>query len=103
MKSKILFSCALLAFFLGLALLIAGWQGNSSVTASWPISASVVQLSGSAKGWRPMAGLAGLIAAVILFLWGLIALASSAFRRRPEEPLAEPQPAAEASGKAASQ
>jgi len=102
MKSKILLRCALLAFFLGLGLLVAGWHGNLSVTV-WPISASVVQVSGSATGWRAMAGLGGLLLAVILFLWGLISLVTGG-RRESKEPLQAPvsQPAPEAKRETAS-
>lgn len=103
MKPRILFICALLCFFLGLGLLVAGWNGNSSVTAAWPISGSVVKLSGSATGWRPMAGLAGLFLAVILFLWGLISLVARPLRRRHQEPLPQPQAGPEVKKQAASQ
>jgi hypothetical protein len=85
MKPKILLSCAPIAFLSGLGLLISAWNGNSSITAAWPISASVVALSGQATGWRAMAGLAGLVLAVILFVWGLISLASSGIRRGRKE------------------
>jgi hypothetical protein len=97
MKPKILFSCALLVFFLGIGLLVAAWNGTSSVTASWPISGSVVKLSGSANGWRAMAGLAGLFLALALFLWGLVSLVTRPFRRGSKEPLPQPQPGSEAS------
>jgi hypothetical protein len=100
MKSKILLRCALLAFFLGLGLLVAGWHGNLSVTV-WPISASVVLLSGSATGWRAMAGLGGLLLAFILFLWGLISLATRGRRRK--EPLPQPHAGSDTKGQAASQ
>jgi TRAP-type C4-dicarboxylate transport system permease small subunit len=92
MKPKILFSGALLVFFIGLGLLVTAWSGPSSVTAAWPISGSVVKLSGSATGWRAMAGLAGFVLALVLFLWGLISLITRPLRRRKQEPLPEPQP-----------
>jgi 5-enolpyruvylshikimate-3-phosphate synthase len=101
MKSKILFSCSLLVFFLGLGLLIAAWNGNASVKAGWPMSESVVQLSGSATGWRAMAGVGSLLLAVFLFLWGLISLATRPMRRARKEPLSPP-PGPEANGQAAS-
>ena len=102
MKSKILFSCSLLVFFLGLGLLIAAWNGNASVKAEWPITGSVVQLSGSATGWRAMAGVGSLLLAVVLFLWGLISLATRPMRRTRKEPLTQPPPGPEANGQAAS-
>jgi len=92
MKPKILLTCALLAFFLGLGLLIASWNGNSSVTAAWPISASVVKLSGGASGWRAMAGIASLLLSPILLLWGLISVATGGLRRPRKEELPEPLP-----------
>lgn len=103
MKPKILFIAALLCFFLGLVLLVAGWNGNSSVTATWPISGSVVKLSGSATGWRAMAGLAGLILALVLFLWGLISLVTRPLRRRGQERLPQPQAGSGAKNQPASQ
>jgi hypothetical protein len=99
MKAKILLTCALLSFLLGLGLLIAAWQGSSSVTAAWPISGSTVQLSGAAKGWRAMAGLGGLVLAVVLFFWSLISLVTSGLRRPRQEEL---PPASVASKQAAS-
>ena len=96
MKPKILFSCALLAFFLGIGLLVAAWNGPSSVTAAWPISGSVVQLSGSATGWRAMAGLGSLLLSLALFLWGLVSLVTAPMRRKRKEPLPEPHPSSEA-------
>lgn len=98
MKAKILLTCALLAFFTGVGLLIASWQGSSSVTAAWPMAGSAVQLSGAAKGWRAMAGLSGLVLAVVLFFWSLISLASSGLRR-PRQQLS---PASAANKQAAS-
>lgn len=93
MKAKILLTCALLAFFTGVGLLIAAWQGSSSVTAAWPISSSAVQLSGAAKGWRAMAGLGSLVLSVVLFFWSLISLATRGLRRPGREELS-PAPAA---------
>ncbi len=103
MKPKILFSAALFCFVLGLGLLIAGWNGNSSVTATWPISGSVVKLSGSATGWRPMAGLAGWLLAAVLFLWGLIRLVTRPLRRRSQERLPQPQAGSEVKKQSAAQ
>lgn len=103
MKPKILFIAALLCFFLGLVLLISAWNGNSSVTAAWPISGSVVKLSGSATGWRPMAGLAGLLLAVVLFLWGLISLVTRPLRRRSQERLPQSQAGSEVKKQSAAQ
>jgi hypothetical protein len=100
MKSKILLRCALLVFFLALAVLIAGFQGNSSITAAWPVGGSVVQLSGSVKGWKAIAGLAGFAAAVVLFLWGLVSLFTSG--RKMKQELPEPQSGPGAKGQAAS-
>ena len=94
MKSKILFSLSLIAFFLGLGLLVAAWHGNSSITV-WPISGSVVQLSGSATGWRAMAGLVSLLLSLALFLWGLVSLVTAPMRRKRKEPLPEPHPSSE--------
>lgn len=102
MKPKILLSCALIAFFLGLGLLIAGWNGTASVNLAWPISSSLVKLSGSAAGWRPMAGIAGLLLAIVLFLWALISLVTRPLRRK-QAPEVEPQPDAELKKQAASQ
>jgi TRAP-type C4-dicarboxylate transport system permease small subunit len=99
MKAKILLTCALLAFFAGVGLLIAAWQGSSSVTAAWPMSSSAVQLSGAAKGWRAMAGLAGLALAVVLFFWSLISLLTRGLRRSQQEELS---PASAANRQAAS-
>jgi hypothetical protein len=90
MKPKILLRCALLAFFIALGVLVAGWDGTSSISVAWPVSGSVVQLSGSAKGWHAIAGLAGFLAAVVLFLWGLISLATGGRRKAGKEPLPEP-------------
>lgn len=103
MKPKILFSCALLVFFLGIGLLVAAWNGTSSVTAAWPINSSVVKLSGSANGWRAMAGLAGFVLALVLFLWGLISLVTRPLRRRKQEPLPQLQAGAEVKKQSASQ
>lgn len=103
MKSKILLRCALLIFFLAIAVLIAGFQGNSSITAAWPVGGTVVQLSGSVKGWKAIAGLAGFAAAVVLFLWGLVSLFRRGGRKGREEPLSEPQSGTGAKGQAASQ
>lgn len=103
MKPKILFSFALLIFFLGIGLLVAAWNGTSSVTAAWPISGSVVKLSGSANGWRAMAGLAGLLLALVLFLWGLISLVTRPLRRRKQEPMPQLQPGVEGKKQSASQ
>jgi hypothetical protein len=89
MKSKLLLLAALLAFFLGLGVLIVSWQGNSSVSVAWPVSGSTVQVTGSAKGWRAVIGLAGLLLAPILFLWGLISVATGSMRRAGKEQLAE--------------
>jgi TRAP-type C4-dicarboxylate transport system permease small subunit len=83
MKWKILVVCALLAFFLGIGLLIVAWNGNFKVTGAWPISSRSVELNGSASGWRAMAGLAGIVAAPVLFLWGLISLATGRPRKAP--------------------
>lgn len=85
MKSKLLLLAALLAFFLGLGVLIVSWQGNSSVSVAWPVSGSTVQVTGSAKGWRAVIGLAGLLLAPILFLWGLISVATGGMRRGGKE------------------
>ncbi len=89
MKPKIFLTLALVAFFAGVGLLISAWQGSSSITAAWPISGSAVQLSGAAKGSRAMAGLGGLVLAVILFFWSLISLVTRGRRRpHPQEQLA---------------
>ncbi|HLK31876.1 MAG TPA: hypothetical protein VKT29_02230 [Terriglobales bacterium] len=103
MKPKILLICALLAFFFGLGMLVADWQGSSSFTAAWPVSSSVVQLSGSAKGWRAMAGLAGLFLAPVLLLWALISLATRGRRRNDKEALPPTSPSPEIRKQAASQ
>jgi hypothetical protein len=103
MKSKILLRCALLVFFLALAVLMAGFQGNSSISAAWPVGGSVVQLSGSVKGWKAIAGLAGFAAAPVLFLWGLVSLFTRGGRKAGAEPLPEPQTGPGAKGQAASQ
>lgn len=92
MKPKLLLLCALLAFFAGIGLLVSAWNGNSSVTAAWPISSSVVKLSGSSSGWRAMAGIAALLLAPILFLWSLISVATGGWRSSQKEPLPEPAP-----------
>lgn len=92
MKPKLLILCALLAFFSGLGLLVSAWNGSSSVTAAWPISASVVKLSGSATGWRAIAGIAGLVLAPILLIWSLVSAATGGLRRPSKEPLPEPAP-----------
>ena len=89
MKWKILFLCSLLAFFAGLGVLISAWKGNASVKAAWPISGSVVELSGSATGLRAMAGLGGLLLAVLLFLWGVFRLVTGPTRRARTEVLPE--------------
>jgi len=103
MKSKLLLLAALLAFFLGLAVLIVSWQGNSSVSVAWPVSGSTVQVTGSAKGWQAVTGLAGLLLAPVLFLWGLISLATGGMRRSKEPlPAPVPQPAPEAKRETAS-
>lgn len=96
MRTKILLSCALLAFFIGLGLLIAGWDGTSSVSLASPLRESMVQLSGRVKGWDAIAGLAGLISALALFLWGLISLATAGRRKARKGRLPEPQRASEA-------
>jgi hypothetical protein len=103
MKSKILFIFSLLSFFLGLGVLIAIWNGKASVNVAWPISGSEVQLSGGATGWRAMAGLGGLLLGPILFLWGLVSLATRSRRRAHTEPLPEPRPGSDVKGQAASQ
>jgi len=103
MKSKILLRCALLVFFLALAVLIFGFQGKSSIAVAWPASGSVVQLSGSVNGWKSIGGLAGFAAAVVLFVWGLISLFTRGGRKAGKEPLPEPQTGAGAKGQAASQ
>ncbi|HKU20133.1 MAG TPA: hypothetical protein VJQ50_03895 [Terriglobales bacterium] len=90
MKSKLILLAALLAFFVGLGVLIVSWQGNSSVSVAWPVSGSTVQVTGSAKGWHAVTGLAGLLLAPVLLLWGLMSLATGG-RRRQREPLPEPQ------------
>jgi hypothetical protein len=92
MKPKLLLLCALLAFFAGIGLLASGWNGNSSITAAWPISASVVKLSGSATGWRAMAGIAALLLAPILLVWSLINLATGSLRSSQRESLPESAP-----------
>jgi len=101
MKSKILLRCALLVFFLALAVLIAGFQGKSSIAVAWPVSGSLVQLSGSINGWKAIAGLAGFAAAVVLFVWGLISLFTRGGKKAIEAPL--PQTGPGAKGQAASQ
>ncbi len=103
MKSKILLRCALLTFFVGLGVLVAGFQGKSSIAVAWPVSGSVVQLSGSVNGWKAIAGLAGFAAAVVLFLWGLVSLFTRGGGKAAEEPLPEPQTGPGAKGQAASQ
>jgi hypothetical protein len=67
MKSKILLRCALLLFFIALAVLIAGFQGKSLIAVAWPVSGSLVQLSGSVNGLKAIAGLGGFAAALVLF------------------------------------
>ncbi|HKW26585.1 MAG TPA: hypothetical protein VJN48_12425 [Terriglobales bacterium] len=103
MKSRILLRCALLVFFLALAVLMAGFQGKSSIAVAWPASGSVVQLSGSVNGWKAIGGLAGFAAALVLFLWGLVSLFRRGGRKGREEPLSEPHTGAGAKGQAASQ
>lgn len=103
MKSKILFVCSLISFFLGLGVLIAIWNGKASVNLAWPMSGSEVQLSGGATGWRAMAGLGGLLLGPILFVWGLVSLADRSRRRARAEALPEPHAASDAKGQAASQ
>ncbi|HKW68318.1 MAG TPA: hypothetical protein VJP04_13580 [Terriglobales bacterium] len=103
MKSKILLRCALLLFFLALAVLIAGFQGKSSIAVAWPASGSVVQLSGSVNGWKAIGGLAAFAAALVLFVWGLVSLFTGGGRKAGKEPLPEPQTGAGAKGQAASQ
>ena len=103
MKSKILLRCALLVFFLALAVLIAGFQGKSSIAVAWPASGSVVQLSGSVNGWKAIGGLVGFAAAVVLFVWGLVSLFTRGGRKAGKEPLPEPQTGDGAKGQAASQ
>ncbi|HEU5337207.1 MAG TPA: hypothetical protein VFU27_14645 [Terriglobales bacterium] len=100
MKAKSLLSCALLVFFAGVGLLISAWQGSSSVTAAWPIGSSAVQLSGAAKGWRAMAGLGGLVLAVVLFFWSLISLVTRGLQGSRQQ--AQVSPASAASKQAAS-
>lgn len=102
MKPKVLLFGALFAFFAALGVLIASWNGKLTVTGASPISSSSIQLSGSATGWPALAGLAGLLLAVVLFVWGLISLATRGVRRRDQEQLAEAPPAAEAKKEAAS-
>jgi hypothetical protein len=102
MKPKILLSCAVLVFCASLVLLVyAGWNGNASVKLAWPVSGTLVQFAGTASGWRPLAGIGGLLLTVVLFLWGLISLATRPLRRRRAEP--EPQPEAAVNRQAASQ
>ena len=103
MKSKILLRCALLVFFVAIAVLIAGFQGKSSIAVAWPVSGSVVQLSGSVNGWKAIGGLAGFAAALVLFVWGLISLFTRAGKKSGGEPLPEPQTGPGAKGQAASQ
>ena len=103
MKSKILLRCALLVFFLALAVLIFGFQGKSSIAVAWPASGSVVQLSGSVNGWKAIGGLAGFAAALVLSVWGLVSLFTRGGRKGREEPLQEPQAAPGVKGQAASQ
>lgn len=103
MKSKLLLLAALLAFFLGLGVLIVSWQGNSSVSVAWPVSGSTVQVTGSAKGWHAVTGLAALLLAPVLLLWGLISLVTAGMRGS-KEPLQAPvsQPTPEAKRESAS-
>lgn len=103
MKPKFLLSCALLAFFVALGVLCAGWQGTSSISAAWPVSGSAVQLSGSVKGWQAIGGLLGFLAAIVLFLWALVSLAGRSGRKRQKEPLTGAYTGPEAKGHAASQ
>lgn len=103
MKSKILLRCALLLFFIAIAVLIAGFQGKSSIAVAWPVSGSLVQLSGSVKGWKAITGLGGVAAALVLFVWGLISLFTRGGKKAGGEPLPEPQTGPGAKGQAASQ
>jgi hypothetical protein len=103
MKSKILLRCALLVFFLALAVLIAGFQGKSSIAVAWPASGSLVQLSGSINGWKAIGGLAGFAAALALFLWGLVSLFTRGGPKVREKPLPEAHTGTGAKGQAASQ
>ena len=103
MKSKILLRCALLVFFLALGVLVAGFQGKPSIAVAWPVSGSIVQLSGSVNGWKAIGGLAGFAAAGVLFVWGVISLFTRGGEKSGEGPLPEPQTGPGAKGQAASQ
>lgn len=87
MKPKILLGAALLVFFIGLGVLIVFWEGKASVSVAWPVSGSTVQVTGGAKGWHAVTGLAGLLLAPVLFLWGLISVATGGMRRKGSQPL----------------
>ena len=102
MKPKFLLSCALLAFFVALGVLCAGWQGTSSISAAWPVSGSAVQLSGGVKGWAAIWGLLGLIAAIVLFLWALVSLVRRGGHKSQKQPLGA-YTSPQAKGQAASQ
>src|SRR5690348_11851834 len=98
MKSKILLRCALLVFFVAIAVLIAGFQGKSSIAVAWPVGGSLVQLSGSVNGWKAIGGLAGFAAALVLFIWGFISLFTRGGKKASKGPLPEPQASPGAKG-----
>jgi hypothetical protein len=83
MKSKLL-------YLLGAALLVAafvslyvGWHGTMTMTVASPISGSAFKFCGEADGWSAIAGLLCAIAAVIVFLIGLIRTLFNVGRKPP--------------------
>ena len=72
MKSKYLFVLAEVLLIAGLVLIFRNFHGSFTMTGAAPIAGSGLELSGSAHGATPFAGMVTVVLSVVAFLGAVI-------------------------------
>jgi len=74
MRSRKLFLISALFFVIGLVSIWSRWNGSAGINAGDAIDAWAVSFNGSVHGWPAMIGVLAILAALVIFLYGLVRL-----------------------------
>jgi hypothetical protein len=83
MKSKVLFGAAAVSVLLGLGSLIAGWNGTVGLTLSSSLAGCFFHMEGKATGGWAIAGIGGIVLAMLFLIAAIIRLIARAASHKP--------------------